>query len=184
MDILLLEIIAVFFTLICVYLTAKNNIWCWPTGIIGVAAYFILFFHIKLYAEVILQIIFLAQCTYGWYNWARIKDKPPAPVRNVKSMWYVVLIIPVVMVLYFPLKFYTDASIPLLDSITTSVSLFANWTLAKRIIQNWYLWIFVDVLYVGMFIYKEVYITSILYFVLLLLSIKGLRYWKKIIVTA
>lgn len=179
MNLLFIEITAVVFTLICVYLTAKNNIWCWPTGIIGVAAYFLLFWHINLYAEVILQTIYLAQCLYGWYNWSRIKNKPPAPITNISSNWYFLIIIPIALLLYFPLNEYTNASIPLLDSITTSMSLVANWILAKRIIQNWYLWISVDILYIIMFAYKGIYLTAVLYFVLLILSVKGLKHWKK-----
>ena len=68
-----LEIIAVLFTLGCVALTARQNIWCWPVGIVGVIAFFLVFLEQKLYAETTLQVIFLLQSLYGWYNWVRLQ---------------------------------------------------------------------------------------------------------------
>ena len=70
-----LEVFATVFTLICVWLTVKRSIWCWPAGIIGVSAYFFVFYQSKLYADMGLQVIFLAQSIYGWYFWLHGKEE-------------------------------------------------------------------------------------------------------------
>ena len=178
----MLEIFAVIFSLICVYLTTQNNIWAWPYGIVGVILYGILFWKIHLFAEVILQIIFFGQSLYGWYNWAHIREKLAAPIKSLSKKQYVIygiVFLTSVAILYFPLSMYTVASIPLLDSITTSISLIANWLLARRYIESWHLWIFVDVLYVGMFAFKGLILTPILYLVFFGMAIYGLINWKK-----
>lgn len=179
---MLLEITAMVFTLICVYLATKNKVMSWPIGIIGVILYSVLFLQVQLYAEVILQTIFLIQGFYGWYNWVELKDKPPAPIakllNNERFKWLGVILGSTIS-MYFILSVYTDASIPLIDSFTTSVSLVANWLLAKRKIESWYLWIFIDLIYVGMFAYKMLYLTSGLYFVFFFMAIYGLHNWKE-----
>lgn len=178
---MLLEILAVVFTFICVYLTTKNRVSAWPVGIIGVVLYSIVFFQVQLYAEVILQIIFLIQSTYGWYNWSETKHKPPAPITkltNLQRASWVGAIFAFTGILY-NILIYTNASIPLVDSFTTSVSLVANWLLAERKLDNWYLWIFVDLIYVGMFAYKMLYLTSALYLIFFFMAMYGLHNWKK-----
>ena len=176
----MLEIFAVIFTFICVYLTTKNKVSAWPVGIIGVTLFLILFLQIHLYAEVITQLVFLFQSFYGWYNWAKIRDKPPAPIDSLTTKerigWGSSIFI-LTGILYEILT-HTSASIPLVDSFTTSISIVANWLLAKRKLENWWLWIFVDVIYVGMFMYKMVYWTSGLYFVFFFMAIYGYRQWK------
>lgn len=177
----MIEILAVVFTFICVYLTTKNKVSSWPVGIIGVTLFLVLFFQVQLYAEVITQIVFLLQSFYGWYNWSRIKNKPPAPITLLtmkeKLTWTSVILISTGIM--YEVLIHTNASIPLVDSFTTSISLVANWLLAKRKLENWYLWIFVDVIYVGMFAYKMLYLTSVLYFIFFFMAIYGLNNWKK-----
>src|SRR5665647_1701525 len=86
---MLLEILAVIFTLASVYLTTKNKVSNWPIGIFGIIFYLVVFFQVYLYAQVILQIVFLLQSLYGWYNWAKLKNKPPAPITklNIKEKY-------------------------------------------------------------------------------------------------
>ena len=142
----MLEIIAVIFTLVCVYLTTQNKISSWPIGIIGVILYAIIFFQVQLYAEVILQLIFLLQSLYGWYNWIHLKNKPSAEITETgffQLMNYFFLIIALTGTMNYLLATYTNAALPLVDSFAASISLVANWLLAKRKIENWYLWIFV-----------------------------------------
>jgi len=191
----MIEYIAVIFTLACVYFTIKNNIIAWPLGIIGVSAYLWLFFQVNLYAEVITQIVFLGQSFYGWYNWAKIKDKPPAPITRLKetyrgkthtSMVYHItsIVLGTTAIVYWVIMgLYNNGligqpDIPIIDSFTTAISLVANFYLAKRFIENWYLWIIVDVIYVGVFWYKDLELTAILYGVFFFMAIMGYRKWK------
>ena len=176
-----LELIAVIFTLICVWLTTKNKVSSWPIGIIGVILYSILFYQVHLYAEVITQIVFLIQSFYGWYNWAKLGDKPPALITtlsNKEKMGWTAVILGSTGIMY-SILIHTNAAVPLVDSFTTSVSLVANWLLAKRKIENWWLWIFIDLIYVGMFAYKSLFVTSALYLIFFFMSNYGLKNWKK-----
>jgi len=195
---MILEIVAVIFTLACVYFTIKNNVIAWPLGIVGVSAYLWLFVQINLYAEVITQIVFLGQSFFGWYNWAKLKNKPAAPITKYFDVFngrfqlsktqigiHMVMIIGIITWWVFALimglyefGYIGEPSIPLIDSLTTAISLVANYYLAKRFIENWYLWIAVDVMYVGVFFYKEVYLTAGLYLLFFFMAIQGYRKWK------
>jgi len=193
---MILEIVAVLFTLTCVYFTIKNNVIAWPIGIVGVSAYLWLFFSINLYAEVITQIVFLGQSFFGWYVWTNLKNKPAAPITRIVDTFkgnlikvdMIIEIATIVVVTFgcvyaiimglFAYGFIGEPSIPLIDSFTTAISLVANYYLAKRFIENWYLWITVDVIYVGVFFYKEVYLTAGLYALFFFMAIQGYRKWK------
>ena len=195
---MILEIVAIIFTLACVYFTIKNKVIAWPLGIVGVSAYLWLFFQVNLYAEVITQIVFLGQSFYGWYNWARLKNKPPAPItkmidnfkgrlRNFDLSFYMATTVVVVFGCIYAIimglysyGFIGEPSIPLIDSLTTAISLVANFYLAKRYIENWFLWIIVDVMYVGVFMYKELYMTAGLYLLFFFMAIQGYRKWREL----
>jgi nicotinamide mononucleotide transporter len=175
-----IEIIAVIFSLVCVYLTTRQNIWCWPTGIIGVIAFFILFYQNNLYSEMSLQIVFLIQSLYGWYNWG--KDKEELPVTKLKLGKFVKHIIYTTFIsilIGIMLEAETNSSQPFLDSLTACFSLLANWYLTRKIFQSWVLWIVVDVLLTAMFIRQGLYLSAGLYFVFIALAYKGLLSWKR-----
>lgn len=76
-------------------------------------------------------------------------------------------------------RYNTDASLPYVDSLTTSMSLIAQWMIARKKIENWLLWIVADIIYVGMYLYKHLYLTGFLYFIFIILAIIGWRQWKK-----
>ena len=206
---IILESVAIIFTLACVYFTIKNKVIAWPLGIIGVGAYLWLFVNVGLYAEVITQIVFLGQSFYGWYNWAKLKNKPPAPITRLiekfknttknfmtkndetAMVYHITTIVLVLSVVIYNVimglyqgGFINTPSVPIIDSFTTSLSLVANFYLAKRYIENWYLWMIVDVVYVGMFLYKELYFTAGLYLLFFFMARKGYLTWKKLINTA
>ncbi len=178
----LLELLGVITGIVNVWLTARANVWCWPVGIVNVVVYFTVFFEAKLYADMSLQAVYLALTCYGWHTWLRggkqhaerkISSAPKremlaASVFGVISwgvMWYV-------------LHAFTDGSVPWADSFLTAASLIATWLMARKYIENWTLWIVADTLYVGMFLYKNLTITAILYAVFTALAVYGLRTWK------
>ena len=179
-----LEIFATIFTLICVWLTVKRNIWCWPMGIIGVSAYFFVFFENQLYADAGLQIIFLIQSIYGWYFWVygKNEDIENVPIRRLK-LTEQILTLSFCVILIFTIGWlsatFTDTDVAYLDAMVASISLIANLLLARKIVDNWSLWMFVDVVYVGLFIYKELYLTAGLYVVFFFMATTGLIQWRK-----
>jgi nicotinamide mononucleotide transporter len=177
-----LELIGVIFGLLTVYFSVKQNIWTWPTGILSVSAFGILFFNIKLYADMCLQVFFLWACIQGWYFWLRggeNRSKLRISLLTDKQRVLIGLsVIACVAILGFLFHTFTDAALPYLDSTASGMSVVAQLLMMRKKLEHWYLWIVVDVLSVGIYIYKDVYMTAGLYFVFLLLSVRGLLTWK------
>jgi nicotinamide mononucleotide transporter len=174
------EIIAVIFSLLCIWLATKRHVLNWPVGIIGVSAYLILFYQVRLYADMCLQIIFILQGFYGWYNWKRGNiDIQVSRLKRKQIVSYSILILIFSAIWTYVLIAYTNASTPYIDAFVSSISLAANWLMAKKKIENWILWIIADVIYIMLFWYKELYLSSCVYFIFLILAIKGLIDWKQ-----
>ncbi|HLG34977.1 MAG TPA: nicotinamide riboside transporter PnuC [Bacteroidia bacterium] len=177
-----IEIAGTVFGIAGVWLTIRQNIFCFPAGIINVALYAYLFFKSKLYADAGLQIIYIALLVYGWMQWKeKTEDKKLQVTRsdNAALILFAIIGIGATVLLGTFLYSKTDASLPYLDALTTVMSLIAQWLIAKKKIENWLIWIMADVIYVGMYIYKSLYLTSGLYFIFILLAVLGYMEWKK-----
>lgn len=177
-----IEIAGTFFGILGVWLTIKQNILCFPAGIINVGLYAYLFFSAKLYADAGLQIIYIALLFYGWLQWQnKTTAKEPEVTKTEKPLLIIFLITGIGATFFLGTFLYskTDASLPYLDALTTVMSLIAQWMIAKKKIENWLIWIAADVIYVGMYIYKSLYLTSGLYFIFILLAVFGYLEWKK-----
>lgn len=179
----ILEIIATLSGLIHVYLLTKEKIIAWPFGIVTVGTYIYIFFVSKLYSEAILHVVYLILNIYGWYNWSRRHDNvPDVPITrlSVRGMVLFAAIILAGTVLWGGfMKRNTDASFPYVDAYTTVASLCAQYLLARKKIDNWILWILVDLVAIPMYLLKDLFITSGLYFIYLLLCIHGWLQWRK-----
>ncbi|MBK5284147.1 MAG: nicotinamide mononucleotide transporter [Bacteroidia bacterium] len=176
------EIAGTLFGILGVWLTIKQNILCFPAGIINVGLYTFLFFGSKLYSDAALQIIYIILLVYGWIQWKHKDRNNESPVSKTEKGPLILLLILGAGAAFFLGTFLykkTDASLPYLDASTTSMSLIAQWMIAKKKIENWIIWIVADVIYVGMYIYKSLYLTSFLYFIFILLAVKGYAEWKK-----
>lgn len=179
-----LEITGALFSGICVWLAVIRNIWAWPTAIIASVLTFILFYQSKLYADMGLQVVFLVQSVYGWYFWlfGKKEDTEQVPIRVLSfSERGLVLLssLGLIGVVGWLSATYTDTDVAYLDALVASVSLIANFLLARKILDNWIMWIFVDVIYVGLFYYKELYIYMVLYLAFLFMASSGFIQWRK-----
>jgi len=179
-----LEFFAMIFSLVCVWLTVKQNIWCWPTAIVGVTAYFFVFYENKLYADMTLQVVFLLQSIYGWYFWLHGKrgDEGEVPIRRLtRKEWALTGAIVLASVLVFGhlSDTFTDTDVAYLDATVASVSLVANILLARKILDNWIMWIAIDAVYVGLFLYKGLHLTALLYLVFFFMAMAGFIQWQK-----
>src|SRR5882757_8636271 len=177
------EVIAVITGLLCVYLAAVNNIWNWPFAIISVGIYIFIFFETHLYADMGLQFYFMAMNIYGWYHWSH---KPVAekkvPVTAISRREVIISAIAIVLftfILGSVLKKHTTASFPYLDSFCTACSLVAQYLLARKVLQNWLIWIFVDVIYVGVYTFKGLHLTAIMYAIYVAMALLGYLDWRK-----
>lgn len=178
----LLEVIGVITGLLCVYLAAKNIIWNWPVAIISVAIYIFIFFNARLYADMGLQFYFLVMNIYGWYFWSR---KPATdektPVIRIKKKEIIFSVVTVIIFTYIlgsVLK-YTPASYPYIDSFCTACSLVAQVFLARKVLENWLIWIFVDIIYVGVYLFKNLDLTAVMYAIYVGIALMGYIDWRK-----
>jgi len=177
------EIIGFVFGVAGVFLTIRQNIWCFPIGLINVTVSLVLFFQQKLYSDAIQQFVYIILLSYGWYKWVRGEDKS----RELKISFssFKLLATLLLLCIFFSagvgmvFKKYTDASLPYWDATATALSFAAQWMIAKKKIENWLLWIIVNIMYVGIYLYKGLFLYTILFAIYLLLAIMGWREWKK-----
>lgn len=174
-----IEIIASVFSLLSVTFAIKRNFLTWPFGIVGVIFYGILFYQTKTWGNMCLQLLFITQSIYGWYNWK--KDKIEKPIQKLNKHYTKILYIStgiLCLLLTFILSI-TGNKEPYLDGITTGLSISAVLLLSHKKIDNWYYWITTDIIYIYLFYSKGLYWSTGIYFVFLLLAISGLKTWKK-----
>ncbi len=177
------EILAVFFSLICVLLTIKENIWQWLVGLFGVMFYLIVFYQAKLYANMWLQIVFIALQIYGWYEWLHGgADKGELKISRASlalNCSLVVVAISGTAAMAYSFAKFTDNVMPLSDSAATVLSLLAQWMLAKKYLENWLIWILVNVFYIAIFIFQGLIFSAGLYGLFFILAIIGFLEWRK-----
>ncbi|MEM7368369.1 MAG: nicotinamide riboside transporter PnuC [Bacteroidota bacterium] len=181
---IILEWIAVVAGFACVLFAALEKIWTWPLGIISVGIFLVIFFHARLYADMTLQVFFLVSGFYGWYNWkygGKAKDDLPITDSSLQE-WVLYLAIGFLSLLGIGYFFdtYTDADLAYWDAYTTAFSLVAQILMAQKKLVNWLLWIAVDLVAIGIYFYKELYPTTILYVGYLILAISGYLVWRKL----
>lgn len=177
------EVLAVIFGIVSVYLSTRENIWSWPTALINVALYFVVFFEAKLYADMGLQVVYFVLSLYGWYEWLyggeNRTELHVSRTSRTLGVRLVVIGVACAALLGTMLARFTDAALPYVDSATTSTSLVAQWMMTRKILENWAVWAVVDVVYVGMFIFKRLYLTAGLYTVFFVLAVMGYVQWKR-----
>ena len=178
-----IEIVAAVFGVVSVFLSVRQNIWSWPTAIVNTGLYIIVFYESKLYADTGLQVVYVVLNAYGWYHWLYGgKNRTELTVSRASARLGALLVgvgLAGTAVIGTLLARTTDASLPYLDSMTTSTSLVAQWMMTRKLLENWIVWVSVDVVYIGMYIYKSLYVTAVLYFVFLVLSAMGYVQWKR-----
>jgi len=168
-----------------VWLTIRQNPLCFPAGIINVGLYAWIFFSpsVRLYADAALQCIYIGLLFYGWYKWTRRHENVDKghPSFMKRDEWIAVIIISAILIFISGafLSVYTDADLPWTDSVLGILSLSAQWMIARKKIENWIVWIVVNIAYIPLYLYKNLPLTALLYFLFLILALKGLRSWAK-----
>lgn len=179
-----------------VWLAARNRTLTWPVGNVAVILFAILFYQIRLYSDLVEQAYYLVTGFYGWWAWARLGRRPAdaiAPSGISRSGPQALALSGAILVagtasmgfamgrihIWLPAWFPEPASFAYLDALTTVASFVATILLAHRKIESWYLWIGVDVIGIGLYAAKGVYLLSILYAILLCLAVKGLVAWRR-----
>ena len=174
---------------LCVYLAAKENILNWPIAISSVITYIYIFYNAKLYGDTILQFYFLGTSIYGWYYWTNGKTtslKSARPITKIpQKEWMMIVLISLVMsgIGGYILDQKTDTDVPYIDGFCTVTSFIAQYYLTRKKLENWLIWIFVDIIYIPLYIHKNLYATAMLYFVFVFIALSGYVDWKKTMIS-
>ncbi|WP_163323481.1 nicotinamide riboside transporter PnuC [Draconibacterium mangrovi] len=179
-----IEILGAILGLAYIFLSIKQHILTWPTGLLTSALYVLVFFNTRLYADMGLQVYYVVISIYGWYFWITGKkqnEKKVAVKTTRKILWLKLAVVSIALyaLILFILRNYTNSDVPHMDSVTTALSIVATWMLARKYIEHWLLWIFIDAFSAGLYVYKGLWATVILFIVYTVMALLGYIEWKK-----
>lgn len=177
-----LEISGVITTVLGIWLTTRRLLICWPITLAADILYLIVFYRARLFSDALLQIFFIAFTLYGWWHWWRgVREEGEVRIEPLSLRACVIGLAAGAAgaVLLGALMVRVGAALPHLDAALTSYSLVASWWQARKHTANWWLWIIVDLIYVGEYGYKNLWLTSLLYLGLVVLAVLGLRDWRR-----
>ncbi|MDE1169453.1 MAG: nicotinamide riboside transporter PnuC [Pseudomonas sp.] len=178
-----LEILAVLVNVLGVWLTARRTAWCWPVNVVAVLLYVWIFYDVKLYSDMLLQVLFAFLQGYGWWRWhtGRMDQGKVRVERLPAKLALLSLVIGALLSLLLgtAMAHFTDAAVPWLDATLTGYSLVASYWAARKFVASWWLWIVLDAVYTGLYYYKALPLTAALYAGFIGLAIYGLRAWQR-----
>jgi nicotinamide mononucleotide transporter len=161
----------------------RQHFLTWPVGLLNALFYIVVFFYSKIYADMALQFYYVAISCYGWWCWYKGTETGNRlnVSRTSRSTWFKLIAIAIAMFLGIAavLVYYTDSKVPIWDGLTTSLSIVATWMMARKKIEHWLIWILVDSLSIGLFVFKELYPTTLLFVTYTILAFYGYLEWRK-----
>jgi nicotinamide mononucleotide transporter len=183
-----IELMSTVFGLISVYLAARPNIWTWPTGILNEFGFFVLFYQVHLYANMLLQVFFFVMTVYGWYYWgAPAIKRRITRIKPARYIWLIVLLAGGTLSLgilvsnfsaLLPGVFAHPADYPFVDAYTTVASIMAMLLLARKCLESWLLWISVDLVSIALYHVKGIQLMALEYAIFLVIATYGYLHWK------
>ena len=179
-----IELLGSVLSIIYLYLSIKQKASLWIFGFLCSALYVVVFFQSKFYADMSLQFYYLGVSVFGWISWkaGKPENRKELPVKRTTPLSGVIILL-IALILYFVYYFiltgYTDSPLPKADSFTTALSIVATWMLARKMIEHWWLWIIVDSVSAGLYFYRALYPTAILFVIYTIMAIIGYLQWKK-----
>lgn len=179
-----LELISFVLAVITVVLNIRQTHWAWLFSILSSATYGVVFFGARLYGDMALQVVFIVVSVWGWYQWLYGGARHEGLVvtrLSTAARWYAIgaWLVGFALIALF-LRTWTNTDVPHIDGFLTAGSLVGQLLLSRKKVENWHVWIAVDVLYVGLYVYKGLMLTAILYAVFVVLAWIGLRSWSRI----
>ncbi|WP_430973530.1 nicotinamide riboside transporter PnuC [Sunxiuqinia rutila] len=166
-----------------IFLSIRQHIFTWPVGLLTSALYVYVFLVSKFYADMLLQVYYVGVSIYGWYFWLKGNPNSEKELRVSRmplKFYFPVILVSVLLFLLFlfGLKYYTDSPVPFGDSLTTALSIVATWMLARKYVEHWLIWIFVDFFSAFLYGFKGLWPTVILFLVYTGMAVYGYRSWR------
>ncbi len=178
-----IEVVGVFFGIVCVILTAKESLWCWPTGIISVIFYGIFYYQQTLYVNVLLHIFYFIACIIGWHKWLYGgENKTELKIAHTTKKHLLELgIITVFMFIFSGMisSKITNDKMPYTDALLASMSFTAQWMMNKKLAENWWVWILVDAIYSVVHFQNHNYPSFLMYSAYVIIASIGYYLWMK-----
>lgn len=181
---LILQIVGVALGLLYLWLEYKANIWLWVVGMLMPCVHCVLYYKSGLYADCAMQAYYIAAGLYGLAVWLLGHKRAEKPLEISHTPWRLAL--PLVVIygalhaaIYFILVRFTDSTVPFWDAMTTAMSMVAMWLLSRKYIEQWLVWLVVDAITVGLYIYKGIPFTAGLYTLYTALAVAGYLRWKR-----
>lgn len=176
----LLSSIALVFGVLGVWLTILETIWCWPVALVAVTASIAEFYEERLYGDMSLQIFYFFAGIYGWYFWNRNKNKQFLVSRiNLGLVPWLLLATAIQSILYYYLLVYYGGDKPLLDAILTACSLTVTYMMTKKWVENWLVWVIIDLSYVLLYVIKDMWLFALLNFFMAAVAFFGWLKWRR-----
>lgn len=181
---LLLQIVGTLLGLLYLWLEYKANIWVWIVGAIMPMVHGMLYLQSGIYADAAMQLYYVAAGIYGLFVWLRgeKRSEKRVDIQHTPKKWIFSLVAVYVVLhisLYFLLTEFTDSRVPLFDSMSTALSIVAMWMLSRKLVEQWLVWLVVDMISVGLYLYKGIPITAMLYILYCALAVAGYMRWRK-----
>ena len=177
-----LDISGAILGLIATAAMVRATIWAWPLGIIGLFVDILLYWSRGIYADTVLNFVYVGMMLYGWHHWLYGgKNHSQLPIKSIKRIniiWLIPIIISAIFCVALFLKTYTDSNVPYLDAITATLSLLAQWLACRKIIENWAVWFVADTIYIGIYFYKGIPAHAILNVIYLGMAVVGYYSWR------
>ncbi|MCS3443922.1 nicotinamide riboside transporter PnuC [Microbacterium phyllosphaerae] len=171
---------------ICVWLAGRRNVWNYPIGIANNVVLFVVFLGAGLYATAVLQVVYLLMGAHGWWRWTRGAEQSRTYVANTPRRawpWLVLAAVVGAAVLVWVLTTFTDSQVAIPDAATTAASLVAQYMLNRKWIENWFVWIGVDIAFVALSIVAGLWVIAALYALFIGLCLIGYRSWRRAALT-
>lgn len=167
-----------------VWLQVREQVWNWPVQLVSSALYVVVFFQARLYSDAGLNVVYVVLYVLGWYWWLRGgADRGPLVIARMAAGTFLLLAVVTVVATAAETVFLTsirDAA-PFMDAFTTVLSLVALYLTARKVFESWHLWILVNLLYIGLYLYKQLDLTAFLYAIFAAMSVAGLLNWRRLL---
>ncbi len=167
---------------VAVYLVAIEHIWNWPIGIVNVLIYAYVFWNVRLYADMTLQIVFFVLAVHGWWSWLRGgTGGSKLEISRLTAVGWTIAgaIVVVGTAVYKPIIEHYKGASPFWDTLLTVMSLVAQVLLNRKVLENWWFWIAIDLAYVPLYLSRKLYPTTFLYMIFLALAVQGWMNWSR-----
>ena len=181
---LLLQIVGTLLGLLYLWLEYKANIWLWIVGAIMPMVHGVLYLNSGIYADAAMQLYYVVAGIYGLCVWLRGTKRAErvVPIQHTPSKWIFPLVVVYLLLhilMYYVLSEFTDSRVPFFDSMSTALSIVAMWMLSRKLVEQWLVWLVVDMISVGLYLYKGIPITAMLYTLYCALAVAGYMRWRK-----